>query len=50
MAELQRKLQETQEERRKVYEMRPQTESIARRARGLLAENHFAERVRRSFS
>ena len=50
ITELQRKLQEAQEERRKVLAMRHKTDSIAERARRLLVENHFAERVRGTFS
>ena len=50
MAIAQEALQRAQQERAEVLGMRHKTNETARKARGLLVENHFAERVRRSFS
>lgn len=43
-------LQRAQAERARVLAMRPKTEQNAREARKLVHENHFAERIRRSFT
>lgn len=50
LAKAQRDLQRAQRERAEVLGMRPKTEENARRARRLLVENNFAERIRGSFS
>lgn len=46
----QRELQRAQQERAQVRAMRPKTHENARQARGLLVENNFAERIRRSWA
>ena len=50
MAIAQEALQRAQQERAEVLGMRHKTNETARKAKWLLSENHFAERVRRSFS
>jgi hypothetical protein len=45
----QRELQKAQQDRAQVRAMRPKTHENARQAKGLLAENNFAERIRRTF-
>jgi hypothetical protein len=50
LAKAQQDLQRAQMERAQVLSMRPKTEENAQRARQLIVENHFAARVRRSFS
>ena len=50
LAKAQQDLQRAQRERAEVLGMRPKTEENARRARRLLADNHFAERVRSTFA
>ncbi len=50
LAKAQQDLQRAQQERAEVLGMRPKTEENARRAQRLLAENHFAARIRGSFS
>ena len=46
----QQALQRAQQERAEVLGMRHKTDENARKAKRLLSENHFAERIRRSFS
>jgi hypothetical protein len=46
----QQALQQAQMERAQVLSMRRKTDENARRARGLLAENNFANRIRGTFS
>ena len=46
----QQALQRAQMERAQVLSMRRKTDENARKARGLLAENNFANRIRGTFS
>lgn len=50
LAKAQRDLQRAQQERSEVRGMRSKTDENARRAKWLLAENHFAERIRGSWT
>ena len=49
LAAAQEALQRAQQGRAEVLSMREKTRELAKRTEELLVENHFAERVRRSF-
>ena len=50
LAKAQQELQRAQQERALVLGMRAKTDENARRARRLIAENNFANRIRGTFS
>ena len=50
LAKAQQELQRAQRERAEVQKMRPKTDENAWRARRLIAENNFANRIRGTFS